>query len=83
MEHHCQPPQNRETYRSSGGDGRATNEKRVPRHPASDADKVVDTTAVPEVTAISPPRNDIDSDAALRPRPTDSEILPKGPPDTD
>lgn len=82
MEHQFHLSQSRGTYRRRGGDRPATSEK-VPQHPMSDADKVVDTPTAAGVPTISTPHNDMDKEVAHRPSSTDGEIWPKGPPDTD
>jgi len=83
MENHCQLSQRRGTYRCGDNDGLAKSEKRAPRRPGGDADKVVNAPAAADGPAISRPHDDMDKEAAQRRRSTDGEIWPKGPPDTD
>jgi len=83
MEYQTHLSQSRGACRCGDDDGPATNEKKVPQHPMSDADKVVDAPTAAAVPAISTPHNDMEKEVAHRPRSTDGEIWPKGPPDTD
>jgi hypothetical protein len=83
MEYHCDLSQGRGTLRCGSSGGPATNEKEVPRRPGSDADKGVDTPTPVKMPASSTLRINTDKKAGDQAPPADSEIWPKGPPDTD
>lgn len=81
IENHSRLSQSRGTYRCSGGDEPAKSEKKAPQHPGSDANKGADTPTPVKVPASSTPP--VEMDRKTNELPSDGQIWPKEPPDTD